>query len=293
MKEAVTKPLKGLSFQSRCRGIRLYNRKVYDQGVMMRPAVACALLAFLCTLSLLPLGGCVRDYAGIPPGQMRAFKIPFGDSKPHGDESAADSTLCLFSVPDDYAPGRSFPLLVALHGGGSSAVLFHRLWRPVTRKMGYVLLTPQGEEPSPEGTGYLWGQDAEDIIRRSIDIVLNRVNINRSRVYVTGFSQGGHHTYAIALAHPRVFAGIAPIGVGYDLPDSAAAGRLDGLRVYIGHGENERGLEAVRSFAASLRARGCLIRLAVYPDTGHGVPPPVSSELASILEYFDAREKSN
>ena len=240
--------------------------------------LACVLT---CGVSLLVFGGCGHEYASLQPNEVRVFKVPVGDPGP-----GADSTLCLLSVPAGYTPDRSFPLLVALHGGGSSAVAFHDLWRPLTQANGYLLATPQGEERGPDGIGYRWGPNAHDSVRRSIDVILRTVNVDRSAIFLAGFSQGGHLTYALAQSHPRAFAGIAAIGVGYDLPNATAAETFHNMRVYIGHGELEPGLEDVRDLADSLRAEGCDIELAVYRDTGHGMPQPISSELERILRFL-------
>lgn len=237
----------------------------------------------VCAAALLVSSGCGPDYASVESDDVRVLKIPLDGAGPE-----PDSTLCLLSVPTGYAPDRSFPLLVALHGGGSSALLFCDLWRPITQSHGYVLATPQGEERGPGGTGHRWGPNAHDSVRRSIDVILRTVNVNRSKIYLSGFSQGGHLTYALAKSYPHAFAGIAPIGVGFDLPDSKGARLLKNMRIYIGHGELEPGLEDVRGLVENLRTHGCDVQLAIYRGTGHGIPQPVSSELERILGYLGA-----
>lgn len=242
-------------------------------------AVILALLACLFALA------CGRDYPEITPGQVRAFKIPV--VRPNG---SCDSTLCLVSVPIGYGPDRSWPVLVALHGYGSGAEPFHALWKHVTSAAGYVLVTPQGEEPTAEGIGRAWGPRAGEVIRRSIDATAGTVHIDRARIFLTGFSQGGWLTYSLALKHPHVFRGIAPLGAGRNLPDTSGLDVLRGTRVYIGHGGLEPGLEDVRSLAAKLRSHGCEVLLQEYPGTGHGLPEPTSAELRRILEFLGTDE---
>jgi poly(3-hydroxybutyrate) depolymerase len=235
----------------------------------------------VCGASLLVLAGCGHDYASLQPDEVRVFKIPVGGPGP-----GSDSTLCLLSVPVGYTPDRSFPLLITLHGGGSNAVAFHDLWRPVTQSNGYLLATPQGGERGPDGIGYRWGPHAHDSVRRCIDVMLGTVNVDRSAIYLAGFSQGGRLAYALARSYPHVFAGVAAIGVGYDLPDRTAAKAFHNMRVYIGHGELEPGLEDVRLLADSLRAEGCDVELAVYRGTGHGIPQPMSTTLERTLRFL-------
>jgi len=241
--------------------------------------------ALICGIVLSIFAGCDPDYPNLQPEDVRVFKISVGDPG-----SGADSTLCLLSVPAGYTPDHSFPLLVSLHGAGSSAPAFHDLWRPVTQSSGFLLATPQGGELGPDGIGNRWGSNAHESVRRSIDVILRTANVDRSAIYLAGFSQGGHLTYALARSYPRVFAGIAAIGVGYDLPLGSDAEALRSIRIYIGHGEREAGLEDVRGLADSLRAGGCSVELAVYRDTGHGIPPPISSELKRVLQFLKKDE---
>jgi predicted esterase len=181
-------------------------------------------------------------------------------------------------------------MLIALHGYGSGAEPFHDLWHEVTSSAGYVLVTPQGEQVTSEGIGWAWGQRAEHVVRQSIDAVMSTVRVDRSRVFLAGFSQGGWLTYSLALKHHQVFRGIAPLGAGRDLPDSSGLDVLRGMRVYIGHGSLEPGLEEVRNLAAVLRSHGCTVLLREYPDIGHRLPEPVSDELKRILDFFAAEE---
>jgi poly(3-hydroxybutyrate) depolymerase len=247
----------------------------------MRAVIGKAAAAIICSLALLMVAGCGPDYPRLRPGEVRAFKVPLTSSG-----QPADSTLCLFSVPAGYTPDESFPLIVALHGGGSSAARFHELWRPVTQASGIVLATPQGEQSGPDGIGYRWGPEGETTVRRSIDAILRKVKVDRRKVYLAGFSQGGHLAYALAWSYPDAFAGVAGLGVGYDLPDPAAAGAPQDMRIYIGHGEREPGLEDVRGFAQGLRDRGCEVEHSVYEGMGHGLPRPISAELERILNFL-------
>jgi phospholipase/carboxylesterase len=237
----------------------------------------------MCTLALLLCAGCGPDHPGLTPGDVRAFNVPVEGSGP-----ASDSTLCLFSVPEGYTPDKSFPLVVALHGGGSNAARFHAIWQPAAHARGFVLATPQGEQIGPEGIGFRWGPNAEETVRRSIDAMLWRASIARAELYLVGFSQGGHIAYDLAWSHPRAFAGIAALGVGYDLPDPGRFNAPGSFRVYIGHGELEPGLEDVRRLSASLRTRGLEIEMAVYQGIGHGLPEPVSEEVGRILDFLAA-----
>jgi len=123
-----------------------------------------------------------------------------------------------YFVPDKYTPEQAWPLVVALHGYGDNAAAFHDLWKSVTDSLGFVLLTPQGEERTQEGFGWAWGSNAERAVQISIDIVRKVVHVDPKRIYLTGFSLGGSLCYVLVLNHPQIFRGIAPLGAPFDAP---------------------------------------------------------------------------
>jgi predicted esterase len=228
------------------------------------------------------LTGCARDYAPLPSGEVRAFHVPIGDAA-----GAADSTLCLFSVPTGYDPARSWPLVVTLHGYGSDAPRFHDLWRTVAAEEGFVLATPQGEERTAEGIGWAWGAASDETIRRCVSGVSGAVNVDPARIHVVGFSQGAKVACRLGMRHPHVFAGIAALGCDFRAVDlSAAPAALGGLRVYVGRGEREPHPDAARDAAATLRERGCAVELRVYPGVGHGLPAAREEELRRVLAFL-------
>jgi predicted esterase len=241
------------------------------------------LTGLYCLLSL-ALAGCGPDYEPFDPDETRVFQVPIGDIGSDGDR-----TPCLFSVPTDYAPDRAWPLVVVLHGYGSSADWFHTLWRPVTMEKGFVLATPQGEDATSAGIGWSWGENSDEIIRRSIDGMGQLVHVDPSRVFLAGFSQGGRLTFTFGLEHAHVFRGLAPLGTPFHsaaLPLETKTQFLKGTRVYIGRGELEPDLDRARAVADSLRTLGCDVRVEVYPGVGHALPDPMAEELARILDFL-------
>jgi predicted esterase len=101
------------------------------------------LLKLLLFFSL--FSGCGNEYGFIEPCTTTSVEIHFreltGNTK---------SINCLYSVPVNYNPEKAWPLIITLHGDGSNAVAFHYLWKPVTDSAGFVLLTPQGENFTPD-----------------------------------------------------------------------------------------------------------------------------------------------
>jgi len=92
------------------------------------------------------LFGCGKKYEYIAPRSVTTIQVNFKNQS-----GSAGNTISLYSVHDKYTPEQAWPLIVALHGYGDHAAAFHDLWKSVTDSLGFVLLTPQGEERMQEG----------------------------------------------------------------------------------------------------------------------------------------------
>jgi predicted peptidase len=102
---------------------------------------------------------------------------------------------------------------------------------------------------------------------------LKKYPIDPDRLYVTGGSMGGFGTWAVAAAHPELFAAAAVVAGGGDEEDAL---QLVNLPVWIFHGDDDqvvatdRGLELVRA----LRKRHGRVRFTLYHAVGHDAGTP-------------------
>ena len=117
------------------------------------------------------------------------------------------------------------PTIVALHGWGANGMDLLGL-APYFAEGQFLVLCPQGPVEVPLGpmVGYGWFPltlDAPpdpaalatgvDQARRFIDAAVSRYPVDRSKLVVLGFSQGGVIAYALALAEPERFAGLVAL----------------------------------------------------------------------------------
>ena len=141
-------------------------------------------------------------------------------------------TVHLF-VPEavDADPDTAVPLLVTLHGGSDDPlnIVAGCGWAQKAVSENFIILSPSEEDPE-----YVMGL---------IEYVESLYNIDRTRIYATGFSMGGMGTSELGKAYPEVFAAIAPMGSAggsyvdgfdneaWDLPVCMIVGSVDSLNI--------------------------------------------------------------
>jgi polyhydroxybutyrate depolymerase len=140
------------------------------------------------------------------------------------------STERWFLVQPPPDPARDVPVLLVLHGGGQSMRrLFTldagatRAWPELARRENALLLVPNGTNPETgdtRGDSQNWNDLREDVSREStaddvafILAVLEWAHKNhctdKTRVYVSGASNGGMMTFRLLIEAPDTFAAAA------------------------------------------------------------------------------------
>jgi predicted peptidase len=106
------------------------------------------------------------------------------------------------------------------------------------------------------------------VLGRVLDEVVREYHVDRDRIYVTGLSMGGLGTWALAIAHPRRFAAIAPICGGGD-PSHICV--IKHLPVWTFHGAKDTGvpIEYTEVMVQALHECGGNVRFTIYPDAEH------------------------
>lgn len=182
----------------------------------------------------------------------------------------ADHRYVLY-VPHDYDPARKWPTIVFLHGMGEcgtdglkqvgqgigTAIMAN------AAKWPFIVVMPQKPDPR-----HAWGEHAE-MVAAMLDATAAHYAVDPDRVYLTGLSQGGNGTWAIAARWPERWAAIAPI-CGYGNPEEFAP-KLKSMPIWCFHGEADPVVPSARSVAIvdAIKAQGGSPRLTLYPGIGH------------------------
>ncbi len=175
----------------------------------------------------------------------------------------------LLYLPKDYGKTQDkWPLMIFLHGAGErgsdlNKVKVHGPPKLVERgkDLPFIIVSPQCPP------GHWWPTKVETVMAL-IDEIVEKYNVDESRIYLTGLSMGGYGTWAIACAHPERFAAIVPICGG---GQPYLASRLQDVPVWAFHGEKDPVVPVRESqrMVAVVNAAGGNARLTVYPDAQH------------------------
>lgn len=157
-------------------------------------------------------------------------------------------------VPSTYtAESDPLSLVIALHGFGDTYENFAlgTGWLEAAETENFVAAFPQGHlrqwNDGSRGEHY---EDDVAIILDLIELIAAEINIDRDRIYLVGFSNGGTMVYRAACETSGIFAGVAAVGgtmrLDQDCDESAATsmvilhGTADDVVPYTGSASNRR-----------------------------------------------------
>ncbi len=212
---------------------------------------------------------------------------------------SADAPAPLEYVERVTAGGRpedTLPLVIAVHGLGDRPERFVRLLEELP--FAARVVAPRG--PTPRGRGHAWFPVAKlppvpDDPAREAGIRESAAKLaelarwlaahrpTRGKPVITGFSQGGILSFAVAAHHPDAVAAALPVAGA--LPASLRPARAPSVPVRAFHGE----ADDVIPFAAgdetvkALRAAGADVTLRAYPGVRHAIPPAMRADLYAAL----------
>lgn len=224
---------------------------------------------------------------------------------PRGPRKPPKSTTVHVRIPDSYDHTKPYPLLFALHGTGGDGAQYLPF---AVRLLGdaadqYVIAAPTDYQGVWLGGDLRESNDIPTILR-----TLKRAyHIDSDRVYVTGYSLGGHASFVIAALYGDYFAASAPLAGTFALqagweavelllpnvrgvPILAVYGELD-RNDRLGKRDENSGISGSnRQLARILRRIDAPIELIELPGVGHrGVNPPAEK----YLEHLSRRRQND
>ena len=173
-------------------------------------------------------------------------------------------------VPERYAPQKSWPAMLYLHGMGEcgddgrfhTTVGLGRAIRDHPDRFGCIVILPQCR------VGLRWEGPMESLALAALGAAQSDYNIDRNRIALTGLSLGGFGTWSIGARYADRFCALVPICGGGDPADAETLARVP---VWCFHGEADPvvAVERSREMVEAVRAAGGNVRYTEFAGVTH------------------------
>ncbi|MDG2185736.1 MAG: PHB depolymerase family esterase [Mariniblastus sp.] len=168
-------------------------------------------------------------------------------------------------IPTSYDKQKKTPLIVALHGLGSSASAIMR-YPGFTRhaeKHGYLVVAPTGynsrgwygsrgkgggRDSDPENLGELSEKDVMNVL----GITRLNFNIDENRIYLMGHSMGGGGTWHLGSKYPDIWAALGPIAPAAPR-DTSRLEKMTHIPVIVIQGDQDGLVRGARRWVAKMK----------------------------------------
>jgi predicted esterase len=185
------------------------------------------------------------------------------------------SYRCGLFVPPDYDPGRSYPLVLYLHGY-TDTVTRDMIWYhdPILSKEPCIVLTPRCPKDETEGWGTSFNDRTSPMMAKTykmVEMVEKVFNLDPDRYYIYGTSMGGFGTYGVIRKNPDRFAAGCVLCANGNID---MAPLLAGIPFWIFHGSNDSvvSVQPTRElYRAVINSGGRQIRYTEYEGAGHNM----------------------
>ena len=223
------------------------------------------------------VGGGGKSKPVLKPG-VNVLKLP---DKIHAKTKFLTQEF-IYYQPKGLKPSEKAPLLFFLHGIGGRGNDINpwadrlsqkpREWFKYLDQHGIVTIFPQcalGDQSKSiagkKGDG--WWQPVD--LSLLLLYVAKTYNIDKNRIYLSGFSMGAFGTWSWAIETPRTFAAVVPVAGG---GDPKRVGVLRNVPIWVFHGAKDTRVPPSRSqvMVDALRKAGSnKVKFTIDPDKGH------------------------
>ena len=186
-------------------------------------------------------------------------------------------------TPAGYDPARTYPLFIALHGGGESIAELKPIWTSDRLRGEFLTAFVQSTQVASM-KGFHWQDEAITLrdLEEAYQRILRQYPVDGGRVIIGGFSSGGFGTFVAAFRNifpVRGFFALCPA-----VPKPSATRTSRPRRAAASSGtilttELDQRTDAQRAFAERLKGLGFPVEFHIAPNIGHWFPEDFGARL--------------
>jgi len=136
--------------------------------------------------------------------------------------SSGEKREYLLYVPRSYDRTKPVPLVISMHGAGGwpKQQMYLTEWNRLADSQGFIVVYPSGLGGAGPRVWRVGSDFAKDVrfISELIDRLEAAYNIDRSRIYASGFSNGGGMAFVLSCTMADRIAAVGMIGAAQTLP---------------------------------------------------------------------------
>jgi len=243
--------------------------------------VAAALLAAWVIVGNFAAPGGRRAPAAGGPGAARDLPGP-GRAMRVDDAAAGQLGYYEVFLPFNYSEAVSWPVIFYYHplGGEPGTDTISEL----VGREDFIIVGMGYQVRGMEGYDYLTTRDIP-ALKHVLEELRGLAAVDRTRLFVSGFSKGGFYAFRLFNELPDLWAGAVILGAGAR-GELKKVPSLAGKPVFVGCGRRDRFLEDAVNACRYYRSLGCSVTYESWPGVGHTVGPE-----NSIGEWFHAQAR--
>jgi poly(3-hydroxybutyrate) depolymerase len=248
---------------------------------------------------LMPLVLLTTQLSAQETGRIQQRTYEFKDA----DNKKMDYSLF---VPKGYDKERKTPLVVALHGLGSNPqqIMKYTGLTDAAQKHGFIVVAPMGynsrgwygqpipkkmvKADDPKNLAELSEKDVMNVLA----IVRKDFNVDPDRIYLMGHSMGGGGTWHLALKHPDLWAGLAPIAPAI-FRQATAVEKIKHIPVILIQGDQDKlvPVAGARRWAEEMKKNGMTYE---YVEVEGGDHVNVAMQnMGRIFDFFEKQRRKS
>jgi serine protease Do len=195
-----------------------------------------------------------------------------------------DDHECFAYVPETYRADVAHGVILWLPAPGEfdkKNLVGH--WKTHCERHDLILLAPRAADPKR------WLPTEVPYIRKTLDDLLAKYNIDRTRIVTHGYQGGGGLAYLIAFLHQDLVRGVAAVDA--PLPARAHAPATDPIRrqaFHLTYGQSSKQAAAVGEGVKQLQERKYPVTVHVVDGEGRYLN---DSELAELVRWIDTLDR--